>query len=174
MSFSGSAAVSSVSSSIVSLPVPRDSIPIRVESNEAIQTKFSIPSVVVDQVPDTPEMSTRLGPDSRDCEDGIKGGQPRVRAYEVGVVFLSAWFQKGRCGCTPAEVGRLTLHWRYYCYAPYQVLGQYPRTISPGQPIQLQLQLRKHYFYQFNIYLARIPCINPASISVKEGLLLSI
>ena len=43
----------------------------------------------------------------------------------------------------------------------------FPRTISPGQyplrqPIQLRLQLRTPYFHQFNIYLARIPCINPA------------
>lgn len=78
----------------MSLPVLKDSIPIRIESSEAVQTKFCIPSVVVDQAPDTPEMSTRLGQDSKNCEDGVKSGQPSVKAYTVGVVYLLAGFVK--------------------------------------------------------------------------------
>jgi len=45
-----------------------------------------------------------------------------------------------------------------------------PVTISPEHPSQLRVQLRKHYFHQFNKYLARIPCINSASSWVKEAL----
>jgi len=35
---------------------------------------------------------------------------------------------------------------------------------------QSNFHLRRHHFHQLNVYLARIPCINPASFSVKEGL----
>jgi len=52
----------------------------------------------------------------------------------------------------------------------------YPRTISPWtisskQPTsQLRFQLRTHYFHQLNVCLTRIPCINPASSSVRESM----
>jgi len=36
--------------------------------------------------------------------------------------------------------------------------------------IQLLLQLKTHYLCQYNICTARIPCIDPASISVNEAL----
>src|SRR6218665_1997935 len=64
-----------------------------------------------------------------------------------------------------APINKLSSH---KCSRTVYPWDNMPWTISPQQLIQLQFQLWKHYFHQFNIYLARIPCIHPASISVKE------